>query len=469
MRRGGLGSAAVGSLILAITLGLFGGDATARSSPDAGIGDDYFPLDGNRGLDVRAYDIDISYDMTSAHLSGVTTVSVRATRPLATFNLDLLLPASSVRVDSVAASFAQAHHELTITPQTPVAKGESFAVEVTYAGDPRNYTYANESNWLSSPDEVVAMNQPHMAPWWFPANDHPRDAALMDISVTTDADRDVVAVGHRVSRTEDGTTATTRWVSDEPMATYLAFFAAGDYWIEQGRSHGADWLVAVSNDLTDTIRSRARASMLRTPAITGWLVKKIAAYPFNDNGGLVTGLPVSFALENQTRPVYPAAWVNDSLLVHELAHQWFGDSVRLHSWRDIWLNEGWASYLEWVWSGSHGGMPAKARLEQHYRGAQRGFWSTPTLDPGPKHIFDSDAVYTRGAMALAALRNRIGSQDFWRLAHVWATKRAGRTGTTKQFVANAEEISGEKLDGFFRAWLVATGKPRDSKANGLGF
>lgn len=443
-------------------------EAGSGTAAGAGIGDSYFPLDGNRGIDVRRYRIGIDYSMTSGQLTGHTTLAVRATRALGRFNLDLLLPVTGVTVDGAPAVWSQSHHEVAITPSTAIAEGSRFSVTVDYDGKPANHSYAGESNWLASPEEVVAMNQPHMAPWWFPSNDHPRDAALMDITVTTDSDRTVIANGHQVSRSTDGTRATTRWVSDEPMATYLAFFAAGDYWVRKGTHRGVDWLVAVSNDINGHNRSAARRSVLRTPVVTDWLSRRLGRYPFADNGGLVTGLDVAFALENQTRPTYPSYWMSDGLLVHELAHQWFGDSVRVHAWRDIWLNEGWASYLEWVWSASHGGASAHRRFTNGYRTASESFWRIPTGNPGAAHIFDNDAIYGRGAMTLAALRARIGDKAFWSLARQWTRDRQGSTGSTRHFVALAERISGEQLDSFFRAWLYGTRKPANTRANGLG-
>lgn len=445
-----------------------GPSEAAKPAPAAGIGDDYFPLDGNRGIDVRRYVIDDHYQMSSRFLQGSTTLTVKATARLSSFNLDLLLTPTAVTIDGSPVGFASSFHEVKITPAAPIAKGKVFTVDVAYQGYPGTKSYAGESNWLADGTEVVAMNQPHMAPWWFASNDHPRDAARMDISITTDSDQTVIANGRQVSRTVVGDQATTRWVADEPMATYLAFFAAGDFWTDHGRRDKIDWLVAVSNQLPANQRTVLRAQLRRTPVLVQWLEGKLGRYPFTVTGGLVTSLDVGFALENQTRPTYPSMWLDDTLMVHELAHQWFGDSVRLHDWRDIWLNEGWASYLEWTWSGQQGTDPQQ-RLRNIYQQTGAASWRTRTGDPGPAHIFDDFAVYDRGAMTLQALRNRIGSHDFWRLAKGWAHHRAGRTGTTAQFITMAERISGEKLDGFFRAWLYSSTKPSNTRANGLGF
>ncbi|QBR94104.1 hypothetical protein [Nocardioides euryhalodurans] len=209
--------------------------AHAASEPGSpGIGDGYFPIDGNGGLDVLRYDIHDRYRFREGRLSGHTTLTVRATQDLSSFHLDFLLPVRRVAVAGVPADVARPRqHELRITPAEPLAAGTRFRVRVTYDGHPGPVGYDGEKNWLADEHEVVAMNQPHMAPWWFPANDHPSDKALMDISITVPRGRQVVANGNPVGRERDGALVTHHWRSDEPMATYLAMFAAGSFRVER--------------------------------------------------------------------------------------------------------------------------------------------------------------------------------------------------------------------------------------------
>ena len=180
-------------------------EAGARQEPApgaAGIGDPYFPLDGNGGIDVQRYRINDSYRFGDGHLRGETRIRLRATQDLSSFNLDFLLPVNRVTVDGRPAVYDQAtqHHELVITPKTSLKAGETVHVVVGYAGRPGRYGYRGESNWLANDHEVVAMNQPHMAPWWFPSNDHPLDKALVDITITVPRGKQVVANGRLVSR-----------------------------------------------------------------------------------------------------------------------------------------------------------------------------------------------------------------------------------------------------------------------------
>jgi len=460
---------------LALTLGLgatlvpAAADAAGAARPSvSGAGDSYFPEDGNGGIDVKKYKIADAYDFDSGELSGHTTLKVRATKRLTVFDLDLLLPVSAVTLDGAPVPFTRPDaHELRVVPTAAIAKGHTFTVAVTYAGVPSTLCWQGECDWLASKHEVTTMNEPHMAAWWFPANDTPADAAKMDISVTVPASMQVIANGRQVSRRVAGALATTRWRARNPMAPYLAFFTAGDYTVAKGTSHGLPWLVAVSNQLPRGMRASSLRLMKKTPAITAWLAKKLGKYPFETVGGVTTALDPGFALENQTRPTYPVLNVERTVtVVHELTHQWFGDSVRLSRWRDVWLNEGFATFMEWYWSETHGGPSALEHLLDDYAQEPASFWHTHVDDPGAKHLWGTP-VYERGALALEALRNRVGDKVFWRILRGWASTRAGRTGTTKQFERYAAKVAHQRLGGFFKAWLHATRRPAMTAANGL--
>ncbi|GAB3862234.1 M1 family metallopeptidase [Nocardioides maradonensis] len=442
---------------------------TTPVAGSAGIGDPYFPLDGNGGIDVLHYDIADTYDFGTSHLSGTTTMRIRAKEGLSAFHLDFLLPVTAVRVDGVRAGLSRPQrHEIVVTPTSPIPRGERFTVTVTYAGYPRRYSYANESNWRlsSSSSEVVAMNEPHMAPWWFPSNDHPADKATFDVSITTDSAMQVIGNGTRVSRATDGSLATTHWRESKPMATYLAFFAAGHFTVRTGTSAaGIPWTTAVSNGLGSADAARGRQLMSQSGAITDWLQKELGTYPFDSTGGVVTDLQPGFALENQTRPTYPGSWIDHTTVVHELAHQWFGDSVSIRRWQDIWLNEGFATYLEHRWREAHGGASTRRWLHNAYAAESPSFWDFSVASPGVSHIWDAQ-VYQRGAMTLAALRDRIGTADFRTVLRSWVAQHRYGHGTTAQFQALATRVSGQRLGGFFTAWLVTPQRPARTAANG---
>lgn len=460
-----------------VTTASFGHQTSAMSEsarapvPGAdGIGDGYFSRDGNGGYQVQRYNVRIRYRLKSAELAGSTVILARATENLSQLNLDLLLPVTQVRVNGREARFGKPNrHELRVTPPRPLAEGRRFTVKVWYAGRPDEVSYLGQSNWLASRREVVTMNEPHMAPWWFPANDHPRDKARMRVHVTVPRGKQVISNGQLVKKTKQRGLTTWHWRATEPMAPYLAFFAAGDFAIRRGTTDGLPWLSAVSKRLSATQQTRSFDLLGRTSEIDTWLVSEIGPYPFSSTGGLVTSLKPRFALENQTRPTYPYLGPGGlSTVVHEQAHQWFGNDVSVDRWRDIWLNEGFATYFEVRYDETHGGRSAEAWLAKQYddRPAGEEFWDLRIARPGPARIFGTP-VYVRGAMTLVALRNRIGAEDLQTLLRSWFEQRSRGNGSTEQFIALAQEISGADLDGFFAAWLFTGTKPAQTTANGL--
>ncbi|MET1058881.1 MAG: M1 family metallopeptidase [Nocardioides sp.] len=447
-------------------------DPVAPAPGAAGIGDPYFPRDGNGGYDVAHYEVHVRMALRSGRLTGRTFLTVTATQDLSSFHLDLVLPADRVLVDGVRARFTRPdRHELRVVPAQPIASGQRFRVRVDYHGRPGAKAYGGERPWVGNAREVLAMGQPHIAPWWFPANDHPRDKATFDLHVRVPRGREAVANGRLVGRDVGRAWTTWHWRSRQPMAPYLAFFAAGDFRLERGTTGGTPYVLAVSERLSGAQQRSALALMRRTPRVLAWLEHRLGEYPFDSTGGLTTSLRPGFALENQTRPTYPYVGGSgqDWLVAHELAHQWFGDAVSVHSWRDIWLNEGIATWLEMLWDGNRGFASPQDWLRASWesRDGDASFWDLSIADPGRTRMFD-DAVYERGAMATQALRHRIGAEAFDTLLRRWVTERRHGTGSTEDFTALAEVVSGQDLTGFFDAWLRTPARPAATVENGLG-
>jgi len=245
-----------------------------------------------------------------------------------------------------------------------------------------------------------------------------------------------------------------------------------DGWTVPGAPAGSptntnDWFSGTVKDAPPSVGTSAQRSLARQPEILRFLSDLFGPYPFSTGGSIVDNVrTLGFALENQTRPIYSPAFFEDAageenevVVVHELAHQWVGDALPLASWRNIWLNEGFASYTEWIWSERHGKLTAQAIFDAYARtpAASEG-WRVKIGDPGPVDLLNSP-IYTRGAMTLHALRKRIGDDDFFRLLRRWGTTRRGHPVTIPQFIALAERISGKQLDTFFRVWLYTPRKP----------
>ena len=227
-----------------------------------------------------------------------------------------------------------------------------------------------------------------------------------------------------------------------------------------------DWVVGTVADLPPSTGEIVQGSFAREPEIIDFLSQSFGRYPFTAAGGIVDDLQgVGFALENQTRPIYSRAFFTDpisgdNVVVHELAHQWFGDSVSVQRWQDIWLNEGFATYAEWLWSEHESLGTVQENFDFYYSLVPPGhpFWQVTIGDPWPDQIFNQ-AVYWRGGMTLHQVRLAIGDDDFFTLLRTWAGSHAGGNGTTEQFIALAERISGQDLDALFQTWLFTPTKP----------
>ncbi|MFC4496076.1 M1 family metallopeptidase [Streptomyces ovatisporus] len=447
--------------------------SAAEPSPGApGAGDAYYPAYGNGGYDVSHYDLRLKYQPKSDQLAGTATLLAESTQELSRFNLDFALDVSAVHVDGRKASFeVSGDHELEVTPARPVAEGEDFTVVVRYSGVPSEVEVSGFTSWHRTPDGAVAANEPESAWWWYPSNDHPSDKATFDVSVAVPEGYQSLSNGRLVSEKESAGWVRTDWRSNKPQATYLATLAVGKFDLTRSSTEsGIPVVNAYSKSLGDEDGS-ARASVERTAEITDWLEGVFGTYPFDTVGGYVPDTGKSFALETQTMAFYGNERFKDgtdvSVVVHELAHQWYGDSVSLREWKDIWLNEGFASYASWLWSEEQGEGTAQELAEYAYSSypADDEFWKVKPGDPGPENQFHG-AVYERGAMALQALRNEIGDKDFFAVLKGWPSERSYGNARLKDFVKYAEKVSGEPLGDLFDTWLHTASKPAKSALGG---
>ncbi|MFF3843277.1 M1 family metallopeptidase [Streptomyces sp. NPDC001930] len=462
-------SALAASLLLAIPA------SAADFTPGApGIGDSYYPTSGNGGYDVSHYDLRLTYQPATDLLEGTATIVATTKQNLSRFNLDLGLKVSEVRVNGRVAKFATSgSHELEVTPATPLEKNKSLSIVVRYAGKPSEVKIDGWTAWARTPDGGVAAQEPDSAAWWFPSNDHPLDKATFDVSVSVPDGTQAISNG--VLQSQSSRLGWTRfnWRSNKPQATYLATLAVGKFDITTDKTaNGLPVLNAYSKDLGDN-DGAARASIERTTEVAEWLEGVFGPYPFNALGGYVPNVTSGFALETQTRPFYSprqfANGANVSVVVHELAHQWYGDSVSVRDWKDIWVNEGFARYSQWLWSEKEGEGTAQELADYVYatRTAEDPFWTVKPGDPGAENQFHI-AVYDRGALALQALRNEIGDEDFFAILKGWPQKFAHGNARVADFVRYAEQVSGKPLAALFDTWLYEPSKPAASTAAAAG-
>jgi hypothetical protein len=629
-----------------------------------GVGDPYFPLDGNRGYDVEHYGLDLSYHPATNRLLGTATIEATARKNLSAFNLDFDGPRlRSVMVNDRSAGWDRDAGELTITPSRGLPKGASFTTEVEYGGVPRQ-----PGGFIHTANGAIAVGQPHVAAEWFPVNDHPSDKAPYTFRVTAPRGLTVVANGALHSREVHGDDETWTWLASEPMASYLATVAIGDfdldayergdtqYWdaidksllepfvprtgtrfaisgaadsayqrltrvvhvppgganlsfwmnrqtedqwdfvFVEARSAGAhdwttlpdreghtspdtgfacpdwlglhpflrhyqsqgaegcaprgttgrwraasgesdgwekwevdlaryagtdvqvaiayasdgstalpgafvddievttgdgttsfeddgdtmdgwralgpprgspgnsnDWIVGTRSNAPPTVGELTRHAFRQQGEVIEFFSDVFGPYPFASAGAIAVDRDLPLGWARQTRPTYPSSQFAGgglSFMPHEIAHQWFGDSLTVARWRHVWLNEGFASYADWLWSAEHGGPTPQEQFESLVElPARDDFWHSRIDDPGRAAVGFDFVVAQRGAMTLQQLRNVIGDRDFFTILRRWAQGRAGDNVTTVQFVRLAERVSGRQLDRFFEAWLSTPRKP----------
>ena len=450
-----------GAVLIGATLALSGPASAADPfvAGSSGLGDPFFPLAGNGGYDVSNYALQFSYKPQTRRLAGSATISATATQNLSRFDLDLRgFEVSKLAVNGRAASFSRDGQELVITPQAGLRAGQAFTVVVDYAGVPEIITDPDGSieGFVPTDDGAFVVGEPQGSPGWYPVNDNPRDKATYDFTVTVADGLTVVANGVLLSQTSAGGESTFVWRENMPMAPYLATATLGRFDVTQYRlANGLPVYIAVDPTLSS-------ASVLKKlPDIVDFYASIYGPYPFDAVGAIVDDAKqVGYSLETQTKPVFYTV-PNEATLAHELSHMWYGDSVTLTEWPDIWLHEGLATWSEWIWSEHLGHKSAHQWFETLYNtpAQDTAFWTPPPGDPGtPAYLFNG-TIYYRGGLTIQALREKVGDATFFRIMRDWATENRYGNVTTPQFVALAERESGMDLDHFFDVWLYQPEKP----------
>jgi aminopeptidase N len=387
-------------------------------------------------------------------------ITARATQNLSRFDLDLRgFAISSLRVDGAPARFTRAGQELVITPKRLVRAGRTFTVRVDYAGQPTEVIDPDGSSegWVTTEDGAFVVNEPQGSPGWYPANDNPRDKATFDFAITVPKGITAIGNGRLMSKRDHQGRTTWRWREDSPMAPYLATATNGVFELRVSKVgriplyHAVDPAEAPNGAFS---RLAAEAEIIR------FFSGLYGPYPFSSGGGIVDHAPeVGYALESQTKSQYDQT-PDASTVVHEISHQWFGNSVSLEVWPDIWLNEGFATWSEWIYDERHGGQTAQQAFDVSFaRPATSSFWTRPPANVGGPAVMFSAPVYDRGAMTLQALRVKIGDKAFFTLLRDWYADNRDGNVTTADFIRLAEKRGHQQLDAFFQTWLYQPSKP----------
>ena len=446
-------SARLGLLSFLLGLGLLAPGAAAADEP-------FFPGAGNSGYDVVGYNVRLTYrgDETIDATTGIKAI---ATRRLRRFSLDFFGPeVREVRVDGRAAPFGRRPGKLRVPVAQEVEPGRPFNVTVRYRGTPPTIVDPDGTpeGWFRTDDGVIAVGEPQGTAAWIPCNNVPGDKARFDFNIGVPATLKAVANGRLREVERAGGRAWFHWTERAPMSPYLAVLNIGRGELVKTRAWGRPaWTL-----IDPRLAKGSRPVLAALPEVIRFQSRLFGSYPFHSAGSLVDYAPdLGYALETQSRPIY--AYVPDlTTVVHETAHQWFGNSVGLERWPEIWLNEGFATWSQWYYAERHGGRSARAIFERLRRvpAFNQAFWNPPPGRPGSaRHLFDS-TVYVRGAMAVQALREKIGTKGLLRVLRRWTREHRYGSATIREFIALTEQVAGRNLDPLFDRWLYQRGKPR---------
>lgn len=439
------------------------GQAVHGTPGATGVSDPYFAGLGNGGYDVQHYALTLDYDPKTRRLKGTAEITARATQDLSAFNLDLhAMTVDSATVDGEKATADRAGDELTLRPRRDLGKGKTFRTVVRYSGEPQKITDADkaEEGWLKSRtgDDTLAVGEPAGSMAWFPGNNHPSDKAAYDITVTVPKELQAISNGELRSERTAGARTTFSWKSKEPMATYLATLAIGAYDLTPSRTPSD---IPVLTAVDPSLAADSAEVLGELPEIMEWAADNFGPYPFSSVGAIVVPEgEVGYALETQTRPVFPLDQLDVTTLVHEIAHQWYGNSVTPESWKDMWLNEGFATYAEWIWAEDYEDTPAQESFDAAFADEEEnGVWDFAPADPPSAAQISDSPVYQRGAMVLHKIRQEVGEDLFYDILEGWATTYRHANASTADFTAYVEKKSGKDLDGLWKTWLYGKAKP----------
>ena len=441
-----------------------------------GIGDSLYPTLGASGYDVESYLIELSFDPETGRLSGSSTIAAVATADLDLFSLDFFgMETGAVTVNGAPADYEQVSEELIIVPSQALREGEPMTVVVSYQGVVASRParaiegFTSGGRWSIDGETFFMMNEPDGSAAWAPFNDHPLDKALVTVEVEVPVGWTAVSGGILEELREEEQTAAFRWSMEHPVAPYLIPLGIGQF---ASRSEPDPLGLEITTWYPEDLDPELLDPFSDQHHMLGFLSGLFGPYPFETLGAMVVDAGLGLALEHQTLPTYDRPLVQEEVVIHELAHQWFGNSVSVSDWSDIWLNEGPATLSQWLWTEEVLGVIDYDReVANHYRLFSGEFFlSGDTTDaieratamavrqfypPGlpPADDLFNYSVYGRGALTLVALRDHLGDSSFFAMLRTWLDAHRYGNATTADFLSLVEETGGTPARDLVESWL----------------
>ncbi len=428
----------------------------------AGLGDSLYPGFGNGGYDVQDYTLDLNVtDVEASTLTGVTTIKAKAKQDLSSFNLDFIgFAIASISVNGKPAAFSRVGQELTITPVEPLSPEDDFTVKVRYNGSPEPITSVAipvPTGWVNFDGGSFVLSEPDGAANYYPVNDHPLDKASYKFRVTVPDPFEVAANGVLKRTIDNGDSTTFVFQARDPIASYLTTVNISQFDLETEAGPNG---IPIRNYFAAGISADLLEPFALQPQMLAFFSEIFGPYPFEVYGSVVMNTETGSALETQTLSIFGVDQLDsptlDETIAHEVSHQWFGNSVSLADWRDIWLNESFATYSQGLWIERSQG---RAALDEWVKG-EYDFVSefldqlVPPGQPAADDLFNP-GVYDWGALGLHALRLEVGDDAFFGTLKTYFDRFQGGNVTPEDLIGVAEEISGQELNPFFERWFYS--------------
>lgn len=438
--------------------------AELRAAESQPVEDPYYPDTSNPEVDALHYHLALEWD--GSRLTGRATVMFRATRPTDAMRLDLSrsLAVSAVQLDGTSIDYHQAADGLELFTG-PLEGAATYTLTIDYAGAPAptpapSYRpdLSEGLGWnVDSDGSVYTFQEPYGAFTWYPVNDHPSDKALYDAVITTQGDDVAVFNGELVSTQPADNATVSSWHVDEPIASYLTTIAIGPYTQHTSTTPSgmriSYWLMPRDEHLLAGLQDAGSEAF-------EWLEEHAGPYPFSTLGVVVVG--GRSAMETQTMLTMSRGAVArpDAVLQHEMAHQWYGDSVTPIDWQGVWLNEGWAMYMQQEFETDTGRPPFAGGLE-----AWRPFDQASRKVAGPPGDYNPESfgalnIYLGPALMLDEVRQRVGDATFDELAKAWAADHENENVDRQVFESWLNDETGEDFGPLLHKWLDSAKTPR---------